>query len=455
MPLIPGGGRKRRRDTVEVVAKTVLSPSDFTYLGVVRVPTDVSPGSPTGIRFGYSLGTTISHRYVNGDLKLLLGMSQAGTMSEPKGNLCELNYDSTVPGILPSTSPRLSVYRNWGDIYQGRSVQETTGYHQFGFLWDDEDEKLLWSYGPRYSGIHERSIGATELHANFTMTKHGTWRTSCHSKQSNGYMLKIPTEYRTQLGGSDVLIGGINTSINAQSTFGFSLHSFDSSNTLGRPADNYTDTNSVSIDTSQLMMSGSSNRMNRDPTYIPCSKGPPPYNCTSPTLGVPTSYVSDIDIGNGCAWVEGASKHGLVFIGVMVDSVNSQWYRDTHYNGDELPHTWYATAGSPCCHGHTAMIEGTGPHTPSLVPQMWIYDPDLLVQVQSGIITPLQALNSPTHKQKHLYDYSWNFPVHKDYYECGCTYDSVSGLFFVNTAKADYASQHEGINYIHVFQVAS
>ncbi len=424
-------------------SRSVLSTSDFTYLGSAFVPLDT-----TGVRFGYSYGTSITTRRIGGDLHVFMSMAHAG---EPVvGKVCEMVYEGV--------GQRMSVYKAWGDIFgDKRTITDVNGVHQFGLNWDGE--KLLWSFGPYYSDEHSRTIGATTFNGTSSHSSYGSWRTQCHAKQSNGFMLNIPSDKQSLFGGHTHMIGGISTSINVLNTWGHSLNSFSSANLLSNAADSVSDTGDVSIPTTEIMTANLSNKMLRDPTWQKCTKTltGSGYTCDSPTLEDPVGVVSDIDMANGAAWIQNTTKHGIVFCSVMVDRINDPAFRTAHYNGGNLPHTWYSTEGDPCCHGHTALIPGTGPHTPSLVPQIWIYDPDDLSD--SGL-TPIQRANNPVHKHKHLWEMTLGHPneIPKTmdyYYYTGCAYDPVDRLLFVAISQQDTFSQFEDIPIVHVFQVAA
>lgn len=428
--------------------KSMLSPNDFTYLGAVKLPLNSG-----GIRFGYSYGSTITTRRVNGKIHIFFCMSQAGEQVPAK--LCELVYDQK-PSKNLSSAKRLSIFKNWGDIYgNGRAIKDPNGIRHLGIHWDGE--KLMWSWGPMYSGDHERSIGATEFIGETEFRSYGPWRTTCHAKQSNSYMTTIPIMYRPLFAGRNLLIGGTQTSINALSTWGHSLHAFSSENLRDLPQDSLTNNKSRSISTLEVMHANMRNKMVRNPTWQPCAKDPASegYTCINPRLFPPSNLVSEIDTGYGCQWIDNIQKHGIVFVSSMVDKVNDRNYRADHYNGDELPHCWYATANSTCCHGHTAFFEGTGPHTSSYVPQLWIYNPQTLVDSIQGRITPLDAANSPDHKHCHLYEFHENIPKNVEMYAVGCAYEQQSRLLFIPIANQETNAQTEPLPIIHVFEVAN
>jgi len=447
-------GRISRGAGVSSSDKSVLTPEDFTYLGLMRVPTDDFVNPPY-IRFGFGLGTNLTCRRVNGELHLFLGQGQTGF---PQAMVTEMVYATPHPTL--ASSPRLAVYKNWGNIYETRrEVSDVNGYLTFGLHWSEEKQHLLWSFGPGYSANHDRSIGVTTLNGTSSFTSYGPFRTTAHCRQTNGYMFNIPAEYQNNFGGRNIMIGGIAQSINTVNTWGISLNAFDSTNLVGASADSLVNTNDRSISTLEIMRSPIDNKMLRDATAQECKRGDGSnnYSCelgpsnVLPALPEPTS----LDGFEGANWIENTTKRGIVFICNLVDRVNDAAFRAEHYNGSDLPHFWYSFEGIDCCHGHTSRFPGTGPHTSSAVPQMWIYDPEIALQAAAGTITATQAVNSPSTKHKHLYEMHPNFPFHWDgYYIGGGCYDPVERLFFVAHAGYDTESQFEDLPVIHVFQVA-
>lgn len=203
------------------------------------------------------------------------------------------------------------------------------------------------------------------------------------------------------------------------------------------------------------------NKMTRAATWQNCLHGDPNqnYGCgTGPiTVYDPSPLWCETDTVGGAVWIDNATKHGIVYLSTMVDRVNDAAFRTNNYAGGDIPHEWYSIQYVDCCHGHKSTGEGTGPHTPSVVPQLWIYDPATILSSAAGSITTLQAANTPATSHKHLRDYSTNFPfITTEPYRLNCCYDHNSRLFFVCWGNVDpvdppYAYYPE----IHVFEVAN
>ena len=102
---------------------TVLQPSDFTYLGQVRVPDD---DTPNGIRFAFSQGA-MSGRVVGSDIHLFLTGATADTgWPDP---VYEIKYN----GI----GSQCTMVTNWWDVTAGQCVGGVNTKPLYGLLWDE------------------------------------------------------------------------------------------------------------------------------------------------------------------------------------------------------------------------------------------------------------------------------------------------------------------------------
>jgi len=431
--------------------RTVLTPADLTYLGVVRVPLDASTNNPDGgIRFGYSNGQGISGRYVDGVLHLFMTMSQAYPW---RGPVIELVYDKT-PDPVKTSAGRLSTYKVWGAI-QELTVKDSNGARIHALHWDEDLQALFYTFDAYYSVEQNRTIGAVTFTGTTSYTRYGPWRTTSNKRQTNGPIVTIPPDARASFGGHAKLSVGCANSINAINTWGHSLYSWDATNILSVPESDFTNEKEYGIETTGRMQADYTTRMQRAATYKTCTYANANYNCADGvTLSGPQSTCSQLDTANGAVWIDTSTKHGIVFMSMMVDVVDDAAFVAAKYGGDTHPHVFYSTYKN-CCHGQDKGVNsGTGPHTPSLVPQFWIYDPATAIAGATGAITPYQAANTPSTSHKHLYDYHANFKKDSGYYAAGLFFDPVSRLLFMPDTFQDSGSQHEAIPVIHVFQVA-
>lgn len=433
--------------------KTVLTPSDFTYLGAVGIPLTEPPQGANN--FAYQKGG-LACRYVGADLHIFITGKQQNGGATPETN--ELIYNATPTTNLAALN-RCTWYRQWPDIFNGGlAVSDSNGAINFGLLWDGE--KLIYSFSAWYSGEYCRALGACTFNGTTSSTSYGPWRPTCHSKQVNGLPGLIPERHRSAFGGRNCYGGGVNASINNLNTWGFGFEAYSSANMLSLPADSLTVDTERSISTQRVMFADAASPMTRAATAQKCDRGVPEtgYSCVAgpTTIYDPTTSWTYIDGAAGSCWIDNETKHGLVYIGSLVDRVNDATFRTNNYNGDNIPHYWYSLSGINCCHSHVTTGNGTGPHTPSSVPQMWIYDPATILSAAASTITPYQAANTPATSHKHLYDYSSNFRYESSIpYGISCCYDSVSRLFFISWSDAEYLDPYASVPLIYVFQVAA
>lgn len=440
--------------------KAVLTQADFTYLGIVKVPLTDSNGVTT--RWDYAHGG-IACRYVGPDLHLFI--SGRAVVGDTYPAICELIYDKT-PNTTMSSAQRLSWYHNWGQCYgsDGLSVIDSNGSIQFGLNWDGE--KLLWGFGPYYSSETSRSIGAVTFNGTSSSTPYGPWRPTCNPKQTNGPMFNIPSRHQAAFGGKNMFSAGVNSSIQATNTWGNGMEAYNSLNLLSTAADSISITSQRSITTQSIMTATLADKMQRASTWQKCDRGDPNqgYSCIAgpTTIYSPTGLWCETDSVGGVVWIDNTTKHGIVYLSNLVDAVNASihpTFAATNYNGDTIPHEWYSIADVNCCHGHTSLGTGTGPHAPSIVPQLWIYDPATILSAAAGTITPLAAANTYATRHKHLNDYSQNFPIVMGApYQLNCTYDHVSRLLFMTFGFAELANLGDPfptLPVVHVFEVAN
>jgi hypothetical protein len=123
--------------TESLGSKTVLSNSDFTYVGAFTANVD-------GMNAPYQLGLTI--RYVSGDLRLY-------TMQSAGSNRNHL-FEMSVPALNQSAPFNSATLTNdYGDITSGNMVIQTAGggtTYIYGLYWDPVDERIYWAYQNNY-----------------------------------------------------------------------------------------------------------------------------------------------------------------------------------------------------------------------------------------------------------------------------------------------------------------
>lgn len=123
----------------EANGKTLLTQSDFTYLGAFDLPRH------SGV-CDMEWGKGLAARYVGENLRFFCYGSGVGHSSD----VVEVSY----PGIATSAPyPVATAVRTWGDIGYGVRWNAKYGLnseHVYGLYWDAIDSRLYWTYGKNY-----------------------------------------------------------------------------------------------------------------------------------------------------------------------------------------------------------------------------------------------------------------------------------------------------------------
>ena len=172
----------------------------------MRVPATV-------VEMTFSYGS-MTGRKVNGEVRLL--MTGDVTKGDPLYELVDTGtYDANY-----ATAPRMSLARNWGDIY-GTARRtwlsdgtEKTGYPRYpgGLHWNDGTQLLYWTYYDAYNttGGSDWCLGATRLDASGPAA-FGPWRPSGEGKAGAWRCRHLGTHPSgAMVCGSTIMSGNIN-----------------------------------------------------------------------------------------------------------------------------------------------------------------------------------------------------------------------------------------------------
>ncbi len=202
-----------------------LRPADLAFEGFFRVPTgQLAEGPYATLAYG---GAALASRVVDGQRHFLVTGHRYA--NDP---LVELVAPATLGGT-PETAPVATLYRYWGDIYGGRKVTaeepdpaEANANWTEGLLWDDANQRVLWSYGNWYAAqrVNNPVLGATVLGADGSLTVQGPWHTTAESQQTRSFAVFLSRAVSSAVGGATLGLGGKMQSINASASWGPSLH---------------------------------------------------------------------------------------------------------------------------------------------------------------------------------------------------------------------------------------
>jgi hypothetical protein len=180
----PGAPSNLRVSSGSPGPRTILSQSDFTYLGCFRMPLSAGGGDA-------QWGRGLTHRYVNGQLRFLASAWNPQTV-----------YEVTAPKLAadPFSADSASVVRAWGTV--AAADLTTIGGLLHGLHWDAIDQRLYWTGGSIYNTTspHDPSFGyATLSDATGAFMPRGIWGLTDYScKMAMGGITPIPKWFADQ-----------------------------------------------------------------------------------------------------------------------------------------------------------------------------------------------------------------------------------------------------------------
>lgn len=341
-----------------------LLPADLAFEGFIRVPTgELGPGQYATLAYG---GAAMGSRVVDGQRHFFFTGHRYA--NDP---LVELVAPATL-GTDPASAPEATLFRYWGDIYGGRKVtseqpdgsQPNANWTE-GLLWDESNQRLLWSYGNWYAADHVNNpvLGSTTLHTDGTVSAQGPWRTSSDSQQTRSFAVFLSPAVSAATGGANLGLGGKMQSINASASWGPSLHAITS------PTIDPTDTplhaqaliSHPIAPTSQRTPRAADYRVELNPDGSPDTAGTEP-----PVAGV--GFWTELDETTGAVFVHTGSgeRTALVYTGGQASGLI--WY------GPDLEYGIADGRG----------YNGSGNHAQDYRPVLWLVSEADVVAVARG-----------------------------------------------------------------------
>jgi hypothetical protein len=452
-----------------VAGRTVLTPADFTYLGAATLPLDTNGQT----RFGYSTGA-LSGRVVDGAIHLFITGAQAET------GWMDPVYEVAWHGA----GTRCTFVTNWGDITLGKRVSAAgNAVPLHGLLWDPVTASLLWTYMDSYNvgGAHDPCLGASQLTPGHVIVS-GPWRLTDHCARVGGYLVALPEALAAHLGGARFAAGAPIGSGNASSAWGAFCAAFTLP-AAGTPADPLADPSGITIQSKHLIYAdfdhkqtragdvddcgwthyGEADSQGAEPQFNPVQDG---TGCTvnGELCGVsygPISTFTSMDALSAAAFIGGAHKHGLVYVGQLARTIAAQ---AAAYGPLGRCHVWYGPAQEygvkkMCAHGQNDTRyapEATGPSCTTMQSSLFIYDPADLAWAAQGLCSPI--LLPPTTDAADLSAIAHAgtpFPQLVSYGFCtfgGAWWEPASQTLFVSECHAEWQGEWRPV--VHAFQVA-
>jgi hypothetical protein len=323
-------------------------------------------------------------------------------------------------------------------------------------------------------GSHDPSLGASQLLSSGVIAS-GPWRLTDHCARVGGYLVTLPDALAQLLGGKRFGAGAPIGSGNASSAWGAYLSAF-ALPPAGTPADTTIPTRNLiyadfdhkqsradDVDECGWTHYGERDSQGAEPQFNPVQDG---RGCTvnGELCGVqygPFTTFTPVDSLSAAAFVGGAHKHGLVYIGQLARTIAAY---AAEYGALGRCHVWYGPAqqyGSEklCAHGQNDTRYGctaTGPGVTTMQSSLFIYDPADLAWAAQGTCSPI--LLPPTTDAADLSQVAHRgtpFPQLVSYGICtfgGAWFEPASQTLFVSECHAEWQGEWRPV--VHAFQVA-
>lgn len=420
-------------------SKRVLRDSDLRYLGAMRVP-------GTGPRMDFSYGQMTGRR-VNGQVQLI--MSGNTVMGDPIYEFA----DTGAYHADPAQAPRMSVVREWGNIYGNarRSWDRQGGDRNYigrrpaGLHWNETKQLLYWTYYETYNvtGESDWCLGASQLNPSGAVA-FGPWRPSGDGKKGPWRCLRI-TEHPS----GEMLCGSSLQSGNANAPWGPDMWvgAFPGQNT---PAGLNAPDLPITKYLTYYPMIGKINPDGSAAGPVVAARRPGDY-FFEPSGGVLTQIDPQKNGGAGswteldrlgdATWIDLPDVHGVIFTGSFASG-----------------HVWYSTAlnGFKCTHGVPSPVQITGPVSTDAWPFMIIYDPADLEAIRAGRRTDYttdaaQVINADS---KFGVVTAGVATVGSGRTLVGQYFDAATRKLYVAAPEADQTIPGYVLPLVHVFQIA-
>lgn len=341
----PGGGKIRKNTSTppSPESRTLLQPSDFTYLGSYRVPRNTPVvGGDTYFANGLTL------KYHEGVPHLCTLAFDSSTSGTTDVNMTITEWADIAPTIVEapddpftlSNYPACTLLLDYGNTpyigsdatgrrlaYNGSTLSFVNGVldGMFGIHWDEIDQRMYWTYGRGYSGstgLESQSpcFGYSTLdYDTATGVGYGPWKVAGQSwKALMGGMVAIPSWFAdAYLDGKRLGIGfgGYYSLVSsADCSLGPSLTAInpitdeaDQSAVAATPLVGYWPYNPTP--------GVGKGRMDYTPLGITRRVPSPTYNDDDYT----PEFANWDDRISGACWIDTGTKHGVMFYG------NTSW----------------------------------------------------------------------------------------------------------------------------------
>jgi hypothetical protein len=422
----------------------VLKPSDFTYLGAMRIP-DVGYASDEDPSFSYG---ALAARRVNGVLQFFM------TGSNAKGDRVFEFIDTQSYDRDYRQAPRARMATYWGDIYKGKRTswlsdgtsRNMQNMFTRGLLW--HNNRLLWTYfdGYNVTSYDDWCIGMTDLGANTVV--YGPWRPTTPGrgpgvKHASWWLVEMPDG--TLGAGSSLMSGNAVSSWGPELIAGCRFPNDSTPSGFGKPNIVFPETyvqyevmyGHINLDGS-LPSGQEILALRRAGNYV--------FHNTNPSVGYPEAPTEIDPLKNGgmgtftqsdgvcsCVYIDLPDKAGILFLG-----------------SEATGHVWYGP-NTNCGHGFADPCGGgQGPASSGHAQKWWIYDPNACRNVVEKRVQPWQVQPSsafdPSTAIAPLQLGCQRLPG-------GAYFDRQTRQLYVAAAQADDSISGLHFPLIHVFKI--
>lgn len=420
----------------------MLRSTDLQYLGAYRCP---SQGAWMDFSYGHMTG-----RIVNGETRLIMSGNRVR-----QAPVYEFAVPNAVPNASPILAPKMTLVREWGDIYHGkRTTWDTVGVEQIvqgmfpgGMHWSEKQRLLYWTYYNSYNTSHfqDWSLGASRLNPDGTSQAFGPWRPTGGGKSGPWRCLRV-----AELPNGGMLCGTTLASGNSESPWGPELWdgTFPNAST---PAGYGAPDLPVAKNLTYYPMIGGINPDGTPKGPIKSCRRPGDYAFETlanagilqvdPLKNGGVGSWSERDSWSDMTWIDLPDRQGVIFTG--------------HLGAD---HIWYSNAGIGnlnCSHGQPPPLAVTGPVSTRAYPAIWIYDQNDLLAVRAGskvdyTVDPVETINAE--KTYGLVTAPITF-VGSDKTIAGQFFDAANRRLYIAAPDADDTNLGIHFPLVHVFQV--
>lgn len=422
--------------------KPVLGPANVTYLGMMLTP-------ERGVYMSNAYGS-LTGRVVDGQVRLLM----VGSRSE--GDPVYEFADTGTYSKDVGTAPRMSLVREWGDVYgacrttwtSDGAIRDITRSRFPGALhWSERTQLLYWTYVDSYNTTAEPDwcLGASRL-SDAGPQAFGPWRPA--GERIGPWTCIRVAEHPVS---GELLCGSGVMSGNHSAPWGPDLWAgplptdktpagFDAPNVpLEKYVTYYPMFNSINRDGS---FSGPLKACRRGDYLFEPILGDSIYVQIDPAKNNGVGSWSEVDGLNGSVWIDLPNAHGMLFTGRLA-----------------AKHIWYRNAGQgndTCTHGLPSPVGVTGGVSTDAYPVFIFYNPTDLAKVRAGQVVDYTVDPSAIVNVEQAYGVTATAPMteltSKNF--GGCYFDQTTRKLYVAAPNAElYGIDRRPV--VHVFQVAA